>query len=110
MTTQEPNALYCTLSMGGFSDERVFRIKLDDGETHIGACSRRYCYTRQLRPVGRTEPERGKQMEGLVAARLLRELEDAQLLFSVPDGEVVVVDRAQATHVQETSPDVSFQS
>jgi hypothetical protein len=94
-----PNAgsisLLCKISRGGFTDERVFRVSLTDGDTYVGACPRQYCFTRKGAPLKRDEPERGKQVDGLVLARHVREDDEKSALVSVPDGEVLLVGTEQ---------------
>jgi hypothetical protein len=111
MAKPELIALLCTISRGGFTDERIFRVKLADDGTHVGACPRQYCYKRSGRLLKEDEPsERGKTIEGLVLARYVREAKEGVALVSVPDGAVVSVRPEQIREApKEFSPDVPVQ-
>src|SRR5438067_1833642 len=95
-------ALPCEISRGGFSDERIFKVRILKGE-YTGVASRRYCWDQNDEPLEEDEPSTGETIQGKVAARVL-EVTSAAVLVSVPDGEVVTVNRSQllerpATHV-----------
>jgi hypothetical protein len=51
---------------------------------------RHYCWTKEGQPLQPTQPELGKPIEGLVAARLIKQTADT-MTVTTPDGEVFVV-------------------
>ena len=91
MPFAETFALRCQLSRGGFSSERVFRVRAVNGAQFIGVAPPEYCFTEQGKPIGPDEPAPGTSMPGLVTARKVRTAADGTLLVSVPDGSVVSV-------------------
>jgi hypothetical protein len=110
VANQERIALFCTISRGGFTDEQVFRVETAEGDTYVGACSRRYCYTKDKRILKDEQPKRGESIEGLVLARLIREAEEG-MLVTVPDGAVLLVTEDRISEVpKDVSPDVPVQS
>jgi hypothetical protein len=110
VANQKKIALSCKISRGGFTDERVFRVGMADGETYIGACSRRYCYTKDKHIIKDEQPKRGETIDGLVLARHIRD-EEGNLLVSVPDGAVLLVSESRVTEApKDVSPDVLVQS
>ena len=86
-------ALPCKLSPGIVSGERVFEVALANGRTYTGVAPRHFCWNAQGRLVGEKEP--GGEAEGMVAARIVEELEDDQVAVEVPDGEVIAVNQDQ---------------
>ncbi len=108
MTADELVKVFCQLSRGGFSDERVFRVALANGETHIGAALVEYCYTSEGQPLGDDQPEKGKPIKGLLDAWVVQTRADDQVLVSVPDGSVLVVKKSQIARATEGSPRVSI--
>ena len=83
-------AIACTISRGGFSDERVFSI--DIGEIkYSGVASRRHMWTAEGKPLEEGEPPLGKNLSGLVAARVIQVETDGRVLVSIPDGEVITM-------------------
>jgi hypothetical protein len=107
MANSESIALSCTITRGGFSDERVFRVNLAGGGTYVGACPRYYCFSSNLQPLKENQPpERGKSIAGLVLASRVREEGDV-ILVSVPDGAVLAIAAAQIRQApKEVPPDV----
>jgi hypothetical protein len=89
-------ALRCKLAPGMFSSERVFTVVLADGTEHRGIAARHFCWNADGVPVGPREP--AEEAEGMVAARIVREVdisqeEDiSQVAVEVPDGEVIAVE------------------
>jgi len=92
-------ALRCTISRGGFSDERIFRLRLPGGD-YTGIASRTYCWNDQDDPLSEGEPAEGQTIAGKVAARVL-EVRGADVLVSIPDGDVVTV---RANQLIESPP------
>lgn len=99
-------AIRCKISKGGFSSERVFRIRLNDGE-HVGAAPIEYFSTNDQRPLPADRPaNKGEHIEGFIAGRIVA-VEDGSYLVSVPSGEVLLIPGAEiieqpagnATHV-----------
>lgn len=82
--------LQCTIEMGAFNSERVFRIQLANGEVYQSLAAYLHFWNSADERISRNEPSRGNSIEGLVAARLLKQSKD-QLTVEIPDGEVVVV-------------------
>jgi hypothetical protein len=91
MFVDEPVAVHCHLSRGGFSSERVIRISTADGKTFVGVAPPEYCYTPQGVRIGPDRPGAGEHLPGLVAARRLDTEGNGTVLVSVPDGNVLVV-------------------
>lgn len=87
-------ALPCKLSPGIVSGERIFEVKLANGQTYTGVAPRHFCWNAQGQLVGEKEPS--GEVEGMVAARVIEELDDNQVAVEVPDGEVIAVDKDQA--------------
>ncbi len=85
-------ALPCKLAPGGFSGERVFEVELANGEAYRGLAPRPFCWNGQGRIVGAGEPS--GEVAGMVAARVVDELDDGQVIVEVPDGAVIAVDPA----------------
>ena len=86
-------AVPCQISRGGFSQELIFEFPLYDGQIHVGDAPRHYCWDTAGRTIDIDEPKPGRNMTGLVAARLLQK-EGDRTLVSIPDGEVVHVNVA----------------
>src|SRR5438552_538894 len=93
----------CRIARSAFSEERVFYVPLAGGGEHVGAASRQYCFTRKHQPLEEEQPTRGKTMDGRIAAILIRE-EGDHCLVSLPDGEVVMVRKDQASELKEGTP------
>lgn len=111
MMNSEQIAILCQLSRGAFTDERIFRIKLAEEGTYTGACPRQYCYTREGKLLKTEQPEKGKQVSGLILARRVADPGEGSVLVSVPDGEVLAVMAEEIRPApKEVSPDVSLQS
>ena len=88
-------ALPCTIAMGAFSSERVFTITLANGDTYQSAASFLHFWDAKANRLNRTEPGAGNRINGLVAARLVKQDGD-DLAVEVPDGEVVMVSTKSA--------------
>jgi hypothetical protein len=87
-------ALKCNLSKGIFSTERIFEMRLANGETFTGLSPVHFCWNDKgdlLRP-GEGE---GEAIPGFIAARVVEELEGDQVAVEVPSGDVLAVRKAQ---------------
>jgi hypothetical protein len=94
-------ALRCTISRGGFSDERVFEFDTDGGK-YRGVASRRHMWTLDRRPIEGGEPPIGKTMDGYVAARII-ETEGGRATVSIPSGDVVTLPLEQLVERPSTA-------
>ena len=83
----------CELSRGGFSSERVFRLKTIGDKEFVGSAPIQYCQTKARAPLKPAEPEEGKSVPGFVAARVIRENGDDTVWLSFPDGSVAQVSK-----------------
>lgn len=86
-------ALPCKLFPGAFSGERLFEIKLANGDSYSSLAPRHFCWNAAGRLVQETEPT--AETDGMIAARVVAELDDGQVQVEVPDAEVIAVDRSQ---------------
>jgi hypothetical protein len=93
MSNAKFKAIRCIISRGGFSDERLFRIDAG-GMKYEGVASRQHMWSREGVPLADGEPPIGENIEGLVAARIIK-IEDGRALVSVPDGEVITISTDQ---------------
>lgn len=96
--------LHCTLAPGGFTNERVFRVKLSTGSEHVGAISSIHCWTKTGDVRGPSIAAE-QSIEGRIAARVLLKSSDT-VHVSVPDGEVIEVPADQLTEYPEEPDDV----
>lgn len=82
----------CTFEQSAFSGERVFTIAVGQGSLYVGIAPLHYCYSggRLLSPQ---EPGKDTQIEGELAARLIRE-GTPNAYVVIPDGEKVHVPAA----------------
>jgi hypothetical protein len=94
-------ALNCDISRGGFSAERIFRVKLPDGEVYVGAAPLKYCLRKDLRPMDVNEPSPDRKLKGFILARTIRREGNGMALVAVPDGEVLIVNEETITPVSE---------
>jgi hypothetical protein len=90
MTRKREIALICQINAGGFSGERVAEVTLVNGSTQKVLAPRHYCWTKDNNPLTPTQPELGTSIEGLVAARIIKE-NGGKLVVTTPDGEVFEV-------------------
>jgi hypothetical protein len=86
-------ALPCKLSPGAFSGERVIDVKLADGQVYTSVAPRHFCWGASRRLVGEREPS--TEVDGMVAARVIEELDGHQVAVEIPDGEIIAVDQAE---------------
>jgi hypothetical protein len=87
------------MSPGGFSGELAFVIALSDGTKHEGAASRRYFWTQDGHPVEKNDMK--DATPGYIAVRILEE-NGKHVLLSIPDGEVVKVNKEQIVSSEPT--------
>jgi hypothetical protein len=86
-------AIPCGLSPGAVSGERVIEVELADGQTYTSLVPRYFCWNAAGRLVDENEPS--AEVDGMVAARLVDELDDNQVAVEIPDGKAIAVDRSQ---------------
>jgi hypothetical protein len=72
------------------SSERLFTVKLANGDSHWGIAPRYFCWNAQGQLVAETEP--AQQADGMIAARVVEEC-NGYVAVEVPDGEVLAVSR-----------------
>jgi len=82
-------ALPCTWAKGGFSGERVFTISLANGEPYESVAPRDFFWNASGQLIGDSQPD--VRQKGMIAARVIDQLEDDQVLVEIPDGEVIAV-------------------
>jgi len=87
-------AVPCRFSKGLFSSERVFEVVLANGDIYEGVAPRHYCWNSSNQLLGETEA-RDEEVSGLLAARVVEELDDDQVAVVVPDGKVLAVKKGQ---------------
>jgi hypothetical protein len=73
-----------------FSNERAFEVELADGTSYSGPAPIHFCWNEDRKPLGESEAV-GKEVNGWVAARVISQLEDDQVVVEVPDGEMIAV-------------------
>jgi hypothetical protein len=76
-------ALRCTISRGGFSDERVFTLP----SGYSGVASLSYVWHEDGRPLEEGEPPLGQTIDGQVAVRVIEIAENGGALVVLPDGQ-----------------------
>lgn len=86
-------AIPCNISPGAFSGERVFEVQLANGESYTSLAPRQFCWSANGKLVEEREPT--TKAKGMIAARIVAEIDDTQIQIEVPDGEVIAVDRSQ---------------
>ncbi len=87
-------ALPCRISRSGFPDERAFTVSQIGEADHVGSGDVHYFWTAESNPLTATEPENEQEIEGFVAAQVLK-IEDSRALVEVPDAKVIWVDAAK---------------
>jgi hypothetical protein len=85
----QPVALECKLSHGAFSGERVFKVKLADGDSYNSLTPYQFCWNDNGCLVEKNEPT--TEISGMVAARIV-DFDDHQVIVEVPDGEIIAVE------------------
>lgn len=84
-------AIMCKVSPGGFSGERIFEVILANGEPYRSLAPRQFCWNSQNNLV--TENEPNTEINGLIAARIIDDIDNDQMIVEVPDGEIIAVDK-----------------
>jgi hypothetical protein len=87
-------AIQCKLLPGMFNSERVFEIKMANGENYRGVAPAHFCWDENDQLLG----ENSKPIEemGKVAARIVEYLDEGPLAVEVPDGEVIAINENEA--------------
>jgi hypothetical protein len=86
-------AIPCRLAPGAFSGERIFEVRMANGQTYTGVAPRHFCWNARGSLVGEDEPT--AEVDGKVAAKVVEEIDDEQTAVEVPDGAVIAVDNGQ---------------
>jgi hypothetical protein len=86
-------ALPCVLMLGAFPSERVFEVEMANGKNHSGLAPRYFCWNEHHELIGPDDSQ--GQANGMVAAKLIEQLEGDQFAVEVPDGEVIAVNKDQ---------------
>jgi hypothetical protein len=84
-------ALTCKIAPGGFSGERIFEVKLANGEPYRSLAPRQFCWNSQGNLIAENEPN--TEVEGAIAARIVDSIDEDQVIVEVPDGEIIAVDK-----------------
>jgi hypothetical protein len=84
-------ALACKIAPGSFSGERIFEVKLANGEPYRSLTPRQFCWNSQGNLIAEDEPN--SEVDGMVAARIVDSIDDDQWIVEVPDGETIAVDK-----------------
>lgn len=103
-------AVLCRISAGGFSGERIAEITKADGTKQKVSALRHYCWKADRSLLAPDEPRSGQTVEGLVAARRLKDLPNGQVVVNTPDGEIFAVPSTTVTNrpaVSEITSNVS---
>jgi hypothetical protein len=82
-------ALNSKIAPGGFSGERIFVVKLANGEEYRGLAPYQFCWNSQGRLVDEFEPN--SEVDGNVAARIVDYIDNEQVIVEVPDGQNIAV-------------------
>jgi len=83
-------SIRCKIERGAFSGERVFSIKLVNGEEYRSLASVSYCQDEKGKPLAKNEPK-GK-ITGFVKAIRVKK-ERANMVVEVPDGQLIMVSK-----------------
>lgn len=80
-------ALACRISRGVVEDERAFEVTLEDGTAYVGVAPAHYLWDADGRPLAVGHPEGDREIEGLVAARLVTPVSlTGAATVTTPDG------------------------
>jgi hypothetical protein len=84
----------CRIERGGFSGERLFRVKQASGAEYIGVAPVEYCRHRNGSPIALDEPRREDTVDGLVDVLFLSNGGD-EAKIEVPSGDVISVKNSE---------------
>jgi hypothetical protein len=84
-------ALPCRISRSGFPDERAFSVSTIENADHLGSGDIHYFWNAESRPLTASEPDDEQEVDGFVAAQVLK-VEGSRALVEVPDAKVIWVD------------------
>ncbi|MBW4552134.1 MAG: hypothetical protein KME35_13655 [Aphanocapsa sp. GSE-SYN-MK-11-07L] len=84
-------ALVCKVAPGGFSGERIFEVKLANGNPYRSLAPRQFCWNSSGNLVEIDEPK--TEVDGMIAARIVDFIDDDQFMVEIPDGETIAVDK-----------------
>ena len=84
-------AVPCKLAPAMFSGERVFKLKLADGQEYASVAPRYFCFNSAGQLVKEYEPS--SEVDGLVAAKWRYEIDEKEVAVEVPDGNIIAVKR-----------------
>src|SRR5947208_863600 len=87
-------AIRCKLMPGMFNSERVFEIKMANGENYRGVPPAHFCWDENDRLIG--EESEPIEESGKIAARIIEQLDEGPLAVEVPDGEVIAINENEA--------------
>lgn len=88
-------AIKARIEQSGFSGERIFQVKLANGDPHRGLAPRQFCWNSRNNQI--QEFDTDDNIEGFVAARIIDVIDDDQLVVEIPSGEVIAVDKQDVT-------------
>lgn len=87
-------AIACKLMPGMFNSERVFEVKMANGEYYRGVAPAHFCWDENDQLLG--EDAVPIEETGKVAARIVDQLDEGLLAVEVPDGEVIAINENKA--------------
>jgi hypothetical protein len=93
-------ALSCRIGRTGFPDERAFTVPTENEGSHFGSGDAHYFWKADRRPLTADEPGDDAEIDGFVAAQVLK-VEGTRALVEVPDAKVIWV-KADAIVVRPT--------
>jgi hypothetical protein len=80
----------CTIERGGFSSERTFQIKTDEGQL-IGTADVEHLRDQYKHKLSDDEPPLGTSIDGFVKCRLIRMIDKNSALVDLPSTDVAHV-------------------
>jgi hypothetical protein len=81
----------CTISRGGFTEERVFELNLE-GLRVKGAAPLDYFTDNRKKPLSPDVPPIGQTIQGFIAAKLVDADDDnGTMILSLPSGDVIEI-------------------
>jgi hypothetical protein len=84
----------CMIERGGFTSERIFRLRLANGDELAGSAFVDHVLDENRRPLDNETSEYGQPMPGFVKCRMIRE-QDGGVLVEVPSADVIPVSAEQ---------------